>query len=211
MSDPLRIDPSVVRWHGEIDAESSILMLLHGRGSNERDLFELVPHLPEGLVVCSLRAPIPEGPGYSWYPMNLAPGSTPSRDAVDQAVLAILNFLDELVPGRSLGILGFSQGAAMALQLLRQAPTRFAYAVQLSGFVIEGGHDGDAFLREHRPAVFWGRGVYDEVISARRVEAAGQWLVDHSMLVEKIYPIAHSVSGEELDDVSSFIERQLAK
>ena len=211
MSDSIRIDPSVVAWRGEVDAESPLLVLLHGRGSNERDLFELVPFLPDALAVCSLRAPIPEGSGYSWYPLNLAPGSTPPKDAVEAAVDAILVFLASLGDSRSVGLLGFSQGGAMALQLLRQAPERFAYAVQLSGFVIEGGHDGDAFLKEHRPAVFWGRGVYDDVISASRVEATGQWLVEHSMLVEKIYPVAHSVMGEELDDVSAFIERRLSR
>ena len=211
MADPVRIDPSVVCWHGEVAARSSLLVLLHGRGSNERDLFELAPLLPKALAICSLRAPIPEGPGYSWYPLDLAPGSTTQKDAVDEAVAAVLAFLDSLGESRSVGLLGFSQGGAMALQLLRQAPERFAFAVQLSGFVIEGGHLGDAYLKEHRPAVFWGRGVYDEVISAARTESTADWLVEHSMLVEKIYPIAHSVSGPELDDVSAFIERRLSR
>lgn len=211
MSDPVRIDPTVVRWSGAAAGDRPLLVMLHGRGSNERDLFELVPFLPDDLVVCSLRAPIPEGPGYSWYPLNLAPGVTPDETAVNAAVDAILGFLDDLGGAASIGLLGFSQGAAMALQLLRTAPERFAYAIQLSGFVIEAAHDGDAFLKEHRPAVFWGRGIYDEVISVARVEATGRWLVDHSMLVEQTYATGHSVTREELDDVSAFVERRLSR
>ena len=53
MADPVEIDRAAVRRarHGE---PLPLLVLLHGYGSDERDLFSLVPFLPEGVAVASL-------------------------------------------------------------------------------------------------------------------------------------------------------------
>ncbi|MGO3886860.1 MAG: alpha/beta hydrolase, partial [Mycetocola sp.] len=114
-------------------------------------------------------------------------------------------------PFRSVGLLGFSQGGATSLQLLRQAPGRFAYAVNLAGFVAPGGHSGDAELSELKPAVFWGRGSADQVIAESAVVRTTDWLPAHSTLSGRIYEgLAHQVSAEELQDVSAFIAKQIA-
>ncbi|WP_442916813.1 hypothetical protein [Lentzea sp. NBC_00516] len=46
----------------------------------------------------------------------------------------------------SIGLLGFSQGGAMAHQLMRCAPHRFASCVSLAGFVVRDAQPGDAAL-----------------------------------------------------------------
>src|SRR5687767_1441825 len=44
------------------------ILALHGRGSSEADLIGLAPHLPQGLLWVSPRAPLALGPGsYEWY------------------------------------------------------------------------------------------------------------------------------------------------
>ena len=49
-----------------------LLILLHGYGSNELDLFSFANELPDSLVIISLRAPYEMGYGcYSWYDINL--------------------------------------------------------------------------------------------------------------------------------------------
>lgn len=105
-----------------------------------------------------------------------------------------------------MGLLGFSQGGATALQLLRLAPGRFAYAVQLSGFSVRGEHAGDEALEEDRTPVFWGRGTADQVIPDDAVARTRDWIGDHTDLTERIYEdLPHSVSAAELRDVSAFI------
>jgi phospholipase/carboxylesterase len=40
--------PPFVATYGETDPDAPLVVLLHGRGSNEHDILSLEPHLPEG-------------------------------------------------------------------------------------------------------------------------------------------------------------------
>jgi len=109
----------------------------------------------------------------------------------------------------SIGLLGFSQGGAMTLQLMRHAPERFAFAVQLSGFIASGTHPGDQRLAEVRPPVFWGRGTLDPVIPEAAVARTQAWLPAHSTLTERIYEgLGHSIAQAELAEIVAFLREQ---
>ena len=130
----------VVLWsHDEAErAGKPLLVLLHGYGSNEDDLFSLAGLLPEGFVVASLRAPMPMGPGYTWFPLTASIDY--SLDAVKLAAEYALEWLDGVKANHSsVTLLGFSMGMAMATTMLRYRPADFAAVVGLSGFVIDAG------------------------------------------------------------------------
>lgn len=205
----MRIDPDAVLWSAPESERAGrpLLVLLHGYGSHEGDLFGLSPQLPLQPVIASVRAPLRAGAGYAWFPFSGE--EAPVAGVADDTVRALFEWLDTTT-STSIGLLGFSQGGAMALQLLRNAPTRFAYAVMLAGFAIgEGGVDAD--LAAASPPVFWGRGTADRVIPAGLIAHTQRWLPSHSTLTERIYEdLAHGVSAAELGDVSAFIRRQLA-
>jgi phospholipase/carboxylesterase len=93
----------------------------------------------------------------------------------------------------------------MAIELLRARPLGFAFAIVLSGFVIDGDRSGDAELEVLHPPVFWGRGIHDAVISEARIEQAAAWLPSHSTLDERTYDTAHSITEGELADVATFV------
>jgi phospholipase/carboxylesterase len=210
MEPQLSIDPDLVRWSERVDPARPLLVLLHGRGADEADLEGLIPFLPRAPVVASLRAPISEGPGFSWYPMSLSSLGAPADAEVDAAVQAILAWMDALPSVSATGLLGFSQGGAIALQLLRYRPRAFAFAVVLSGFVIEGDQQGDSELAELQPPAFWGRGTLDTVISDLRIKEAARWLPQHTTLEAKTYETGHSITRPELVDVSAFIVSALS-
>jgi phospholipase/carboxylesterase len=205
------IDPDSVLWSApeRERAGRPLLVLMHGYGSHEGDLFGLSPQLPLGPVVASVRAPTPEGGGFAWFPFGGQADAATRLAAAGDAAAAMLKWLDTL-EYTSVGLLGFSQGGAMALQLLRLAPERFSYAVNLSGFALEGDHPGDESLRSVRPPVFWGRGTADTMISDALISITDRWLPEHSTLSERIYEdLTHSISQPELADVSAFIREQL--
>jgi phospholipase/carboxylesterase len=206
------IDTDAVLWSaGAPDRVGRpLLLILHGFGSHEGDLFALAPHLPLEPVIASLRAPLTAGGGWSWFPIS-EPGN-PNIEPLDAAALGVLEWLDTLPEQPvSVGLLGFSQGGAMALQLMRHAPDRFAFAVQLSGFLGPGERAGDARLAERRPPVFWGRGTRDQVIPAAAVDRTQAWLPGHSTLTERVYEdMPHSVSQAELNDIVTFLREQYA-
>lgn len=210
----VEIDDDAVLWSaGARDrVDRPLLVLLHGYGSNEGDLFGLGTGLPLDPVIASVRAPL-AAPwplmGWSWYPLDSH--GVPDPAGVDAAVGAVLRWIDRLeVAPTSIGLLGFSQGGSVTLQLLRAAPERFRYAVTLAGFVPTLDHDGDEALAAVAPPVFWGRGTLDTVIPAAAVLRTTEWLPRHSTLTGRIYEgLGHSVSPQELTDVAGFISRSL--
>jgi phospholipase/carboxylesterase len=189
-----------------------LLILLHGRGSDERDLVSLAPALPSGLAIASVRAPIAEGFGWSWFEAEVNPPGDPHPQNADQAVDAVLGWLHGLgwMPSR-IGTLGFSQGGAMAVHLMRRDPYRFDFAVNLAGFVVRGEQPGDAVLAARRPRVFWGRGADDELFTPELVHRTEPWLALHSRLTSARYGgLGHSVSPKQLRDVHEFMRERLS-
>jgi phospholipase/carboxylesterase len=209
MSGMQLIDPSAIIWSAPEDERAGrpLLVLLHGYGSHEGDLFGLSPHLPLQPVIASVRAPLRAGPGYAWYGLE---GATPESrsEGADAAARGLLHWLDG-VQAASVGLLGFSQGGAMSIHLLRHAPERFDFAVSLAGFVVQGDAPADVRLAALAPPVFWGRGTHDAVIPPAFVDHTQSWLPKHSTLTERIYEgLGHSVSEAELADVLTFLRAQ---
>ncbi len=211
----IAIDDDAVLWSAAADGRAGrpLLLLLHGYGSDEKDLFGLAPYLPDDFVLAAVRAPLSPpfpAPGWSWYPIEELDGRP--TGAVTAAAETLIAWLDTATDAATIGILGFSQGAAVALQALRLQPERFAFVVDLAGYVDPSPLPTDAQLAERRPPVFWGRGARDEVIPAAAVAHTVQWLPAHVELSGRVYAgLTHSVSAEELDDVRVFLEKRLAE
>ena len=209
----MKLDTDAIIWSApeRERPDRPLLVLLHGYGSHEGDLFGMSPGLPLEPVVASLRAPIAESGGFAWWSRGAgSPGGEPDPASVDAAAGAVLAWLDTL-GNPSVALLGFSQGAALSLQLNRLAPGRFTATVALSGFVAPGGHAGDAELERLRPPVFWGRGTADPMIPASAVERTAAWLPSHADATIRIYEnLAHSISSQELGDFTAFLREHAA-
>ncbi len=212
MSNLDAIDADSVLWSARAEARAGrpVVVLLHGYGSDERDLFGLVPHLPDEFVYVAVRAPLTPpwpAPGYSWYPIEGLDGR--SGESVTAGAEKLLAWLDEQDIG-DVGVLGFSQGGAIALQSMRLRPERFAFAINLSGYAAAGELPTDAALAKRRPPVFWGRGTHDEVIPAPLIEHTTAWLPGVVDLSGRVYTgLGHAVSQEEMIDLGVFLRKRL--
>ncbi|MFM7733995.1 MAG: alpha/beta hydrolase [Cyanobium sp.] len=118
------------------------LVLLHGWGADADDLLDLGEELVGPAVsLVALRAPQshPAGVGRQWYPLSPAPDWTQLPDAR----LDLRRRLEELaatVPLASTALLGFSQGAAMALDAAHDLP--LAALIACSGYPHPDWHSG---------------------------------------------------------------------
>lgn len=180
-----------------------VLLLLHGYGANEQDLAPLGPLLAPDLPWAALRAPVLVAPGgYAWYSFAALGDRDPGP-----ATAAVWQWIDtHLAPSAKVTAVGFSQGGLMASQLLRTRPERLAATAVLSGSVHAEPQPADERLAAERPAVFYGRGTADTVISADAIERTRQWLPGHSTLTERVYPgLAHGISNQEIADVRAFL------
>lgn len=210
------VGKSGVLWSTSATSESArdghLLLLLHGATSNERDLFDrLVPLLPPDFTIVSPRGPVQEGDGYSWVPPEVAAQAITDRAVAavgDSIARSALAWLDTLPAFATVGVLGASQGACIAFQMLRAAPIRLRYVVNLSGYALPSGEDGDRALQRTRPPVFWGHGIFDDVIPPAYIARTAAWLAQHSTLTERTYDIGHNVTASEMADVAAFVEEQ---
>ncbi len=203
-----RIDASATQWAPQDREGLPLLVLLHGYGADEHDLFGLVPHLPDDIAVAAVAAPLAPSwpmPGRAWYPIDAVSGR--SSEDITAAAHALLSWMEEEVDAATpLALLGFSQGAAVALQALRLTPERFGAVAALSGYAAPGALPNDERLRTDRPRVFWGRGTADTVIPEPLIAHTAQWLPDHSALSGRVYPgLGHGISADELLDISAFL------
>ncbi len=202
---------AVTTWvdSGNIGAASGsnpLIVLLHGYGSNERDLPGIVPWLGVDNPWVSLRAPIGlEHGGFAWFPIT-TPLNPPSGD-LDAATAAIWAWLDEHISAEvPLIVIGFSQGGMMVTQLLRTRPGRVSRAAVLAGFATAIPQPGDDALAAHRPAVLWTRGLSDTVISPEANDRTREVLMQLCELTERTYPgLGHSVDERVLADIRDYL------
>src|SRR4051794_6845536 len=121
-----------VATFGTEDPAAPLVVLLHGRGSNEADIIGLAAHLPVGPSYAAVRAPISEGGGYAWF-ANRGIGR-PVAESLAETMAWFGDWLDDMAPsGRPVVLVGFSGGAAFAGGLLLSEPQRYAGAAVLHG------------------------------------------------------------------------------
>ena len=189
--------------------KSPIALLLHGYGSNMRDLPSLMNFLP-GLPWVSLQAPLDAGNGgFAWAPLK-TPGN-PAQEDIEPATARIWDWVDANLPADApLVLIGFSQGGLMATQLLRTRPSRIAATVILAGFVLGAKQPADGDLAQTKPRVIYCRGLNDQVISLDAVSRTESWLSRCTTASMKSYPnLGHSIDERVMDDVSEYLESVL--
>lgn len=199
---------------GHADDDSPLLVLLHGVGSNERDLLGLLPLLaPRGSTefrVLSYRAPHPFGSGFSWFPIS-RPGLPEPSGVEAGADLLAENLALELGADETAVLLGFSQGVAVATTVLRRHPQFVKAVVCLSGFTLAEPQPADPELLADRaqgrgvPA-FLGFDLDDPAIPADALTRTSGFLKEHTNLTEHRYPGAgHGLVASEIADIATFL------
>ena len=117
-----------------------LLVMLHGYGSDEADLLGLADFLDPRLRVLSVRAPMAlDMGGYAWFPLEITGvGLAADYEEAERSLARLAGHLDAVLAEQGHGagetlLLGFSQGGAMALELLLERPEAVTGVAFLSG------------------------------------------------------------------------------
>ncbi len=202
-------------------ARAPLVVLLHGYGSNELDLFGLAPQLDERCLIVSARAPLTlaQTGGHAWFNIEYtANGLTADLEQAEQSRSSLIGFLDELQaaypidPGR-VYLAGFSQGAMMSLSVMLARPEKIAGVLALSGRLPAAVLPR---LETHAPEaydslpVFVAHGLYDPVIPVVQGRACRDELRRLPLhLTYREYPMGHEVSLETLRDAAGWLSATL--
>jgi phospholipase/carboxylesterase len=140
--------------------------MLHGLTGDENSMWVLETALPEGARVVAPRGPFANaGEGYSW--IRVPDSSLPAAEAFAPAAQVIARLAAELaLHAAHLVIMGFSQGAALALALSALGTLRPAGVVALAAFLPDGDTSRLAGLD-----VFWGHGTQDDKVPIARARS----------------------------------------
>ena len=195
-----------------------LLLLLHGVGSNEEDLFELGQYVDPRFFIVSARGPITLMPGaYAWYHVQFLPDDMRINfREVEHSRSILQRFMVELIESyhtdpQRVYLMGFSQGAIMSLSLALTVPAQLAGVVAMSG----------RLLPEIMPLVappqalqdfpiFMAHGVDDAVIPIRAGRAAHEQLLQLPVdLTYREYRMGHQVSLESLNDIAAWLTARL--
>lgn len=203
----------------ETSAEAPpLLILLHGIGSNEQDLFGLVPYLDPRFTFVSVRAPNPYGwGGFAWFEIEWQANRIDiNQQQAMHSLELLVQFIGEAVDAygadpKRVYLAGFSQGAMMSAWVTLTHPELVAGAVLMSSRM-------PAELRAQiveperltNKPILVVHGTRDQTLpisNGREIRDVLQTLpVD---LTYHEYPMAHEVSAQSLTDVANWLHKQL--
>lgn len=196
-----------------------LLMLLHGKGANEDDLFALASHFDPRFMVLSLRAPHEMAPGYyRWYERSedAEGNSLYDADEVEASRRFLLQSINDAhmalgTDPRQTYLFGFSQGAAMALAHAFSAPHHLRAAVAIAGRLLPSLLPLAATPEAMRNlSLLIQHGSDDDVVPLIESANAVGFFAERSVkLGAKEYPAGHTVTPGMLRDALDFLRVQL--
>lgn len=199
----------------EIKETNPLLILLHGFGSNEEDLFSFASELPSDYFIISVRAPKSLAPyGYAWFDIQFDMYGNKTTNDVEalEAKDGIIDFIDEMVEKypidpKNVNLLGFSQGAILSYAVALTQPEKINKVIALSGYFKK------ELLNDYLPkeaykhlSFFVSHGTVDQVISVEDARKISPILNDLEISNEyHEYPVGHGVSPQNFYALKSFL------
>ena len=201
-------NPRVLQAGVPIDAARIVAIMLHGRGAGAEDILGLAKEFtaPDVAFVA------PQAAGNTWYPYSFLMPLEQNEPSLSSALRAIERLVESLAqqnvtPDR-IALMGFSQGACLALEFAARHAQRYAVIAAFSGGLI-----GPPGTPRNYPGSFAGTPVFlgcsdvDPHIPVERVhESAEVFTRMGATVTKKIYPhMGHTINESEIDLVDGLL------
>lgn len=201
----------------EKSKKTPVIVLLHGYGADEKDLFSLYSKFPGNYLVVSARAPykLINGQGYQWYEIPSGKAAhVPKKEQVALSRETIAKFIGQVVEkysadAKKVYLIGFSQGAIMSYEVALTTPGKVKGIAALSGRLIPDVKKNippDGVAKKLR--IFIAHGTTDERISFADGRAAVEFLVGQGIEPEfhEYKGMGHTISNDELRDLVKWLK-----
>jgi phospholipase/carboxylesterase len=198
--------------NAEAGKKYPVIFTLHGKGSNERNMFGLVSSLSEDFIIVGIRGNLTLGAGYQYYELKSL--GNPIRELFDQAVRQLESFIEYAtekypIDAERRYLLGFSQGAILSMTLALTMGDRLKGIAALNGYV-PGFVKTEYALRDIGKVAVWvSHGLYDTVFPIRIGEETAAYFTPlTSRLTFKTYPTDHGVSEDNQQDILEWLKER---
>jgi phospholipase/carboxylesterase len=209
----------LIRPSSITSGKAPVLIMLHGYGSDENDLFSFANELPEELLIISARAPYQLQPyGHAWYAINFdsTQGKFSDDEQAKKSRIAISNFIDEVIENypvdkENLTLLGFSQGTILSYAVALSEPSKVKNVIALSGYInteiITPGFEKNDFSNL---SIYASHGSQDQVIPVSWARKTPDLLKE--LGIEHTYtefPVGHGVHPQNFAEFKKWLVERL--
>lgn len=205
--------PSSLKEH------APLLIMLHGYGSDENDLFSFASELPDELFIISVRAPYTMQPfGNAWYAINFDANQNKWSDneQAKESRDKIAYFIDEVIESypidkNNINLLGFSQGTILSYAVALSYPEKIRNVIALSGYInLDIITENFQSKNLSNLSFYCSHGSVDQVIPvtwARRTpEILKKLNVDY---VYEEFPVGHGVAPQNFFALKDWLTKNL--
>lgn len=196
-----------------------LLIMMHGYGSDENDLFSFSSELPEELFIISVRAPYPMQPyGNAWYAINFDEnqGKWSDNEQAKQSRDLIAKFIDEAkdaypVNKNNVTLLGFSQGTILSYAVALTYPEKVKNVIALSGYVNKDILSEGINKKDYSNLDFYcSHGSVDQVIPVAWARQTEPFLT--SLKIKHKYsefPVGHGVAPQNFYELKNWLSTRI--
>ena len=193
-----------------------LLILLHGYGSNEQDLFSFASELPDEFLIISAQAPYTLGfESYAWYAINFDQinGKFSDLEQAKTSIDKIATFIDEIKTTHKTNnnktfLLGFSQGAILSYSLSFFYPNKVNYVIALSGYINKELLPKRIENNIVKTKYYCSHGTVDQVLPVEWARNSKPFL-DNLVLENEYseYPVGHGIAPQNFVDFKKWIDK----
>lgn len=194
------------------------IIMLHGYGSDENDLFSFASELPDSYHIISLKAPFSMQPfGNAWYAINFDATKGKFSDTT-QAINSrdlIVSCIDEIInkynaDENNITLLGFSQGTILSFAVALSYPEKIKNVIGLSGYVDQemliSGYESNDFSELN---VYSSHGSVDQVIPVEWARKTKPLLANLNIDCSySEFPVGHGVSPQNFFEFKNWLLKQ---
>ena len=213
--DTTTVLPYLVREPKIKSGKPPVIILLHGVGSNEEDLFSFANQLPEKYLVISARAPITlGGNSFAWYQVDFSTGKPVFNfEQEESSRNTIIEFIEHLKKKFSLNekeiyLCGFSQGAIMSYSVALTRPDLVKGIAVMSGRLLEEIKPNVASKEKlQHLKIFISHGLNDNTLPVQYARTADIYLKSlniHPTFRE--YQASHEINNVMLGDLINWLK-----
>jgi len=196
-----------------LQTAAGALIAIHGRGGGAEDIFALAREI----ALPNITILAPQAAGNTWYPYRFLEPTERNEPYLSSALRIVADLIAQIgeggIPPERVALLGFSQGACLALEAAARNARRYAGLIGFSGGLI--GPPGTSFdfagSLDGTP-VFLGCSDVDSHIPKERVEESAVALERLGAAVDvRLYPgMGHTINREELEAARTILEEAFA-
>lgn len=199
---------NIVAKGKELNRESKVLIMVHGRGGSAEDILSLASYLN----VKDFTLLAPEATNNTWYPYSFLAPPAQNEPWLSSALVLLKELVDDLykkdIPAENIYFLGFSQGACLALEFVTRNANRYGGVAAFTGGLI-----GDNIYRENYKGDFGGTPVFigtsnpDPHVPVERVNATSNILKEmNASVTEKVYHnMGHTINQDEIEQANKLV------